>query len=66
MTNHIQAKKNYVQAVRNQRKNKTRRFGIDSAGEHQLANCYRELQRLGIEPNYSLIAKELKDGKHSN
>lgn len=60
------AKKNYMQAVREYRKSAPSYarewFYILSSDVRSATN---DLQRLGIEPNYSLIAKELRDGKRN-
>lgn len=65
MTNHLQAKKYYVQAV------SIYRTFCDINAHSVMLNCVyqqimmseQDLQRLGIEPNYSLIVTELKHEK---
>lgn len=57
MISPLQAKKNYVQAVKRARVIQAK--VIDYA-YNNLVLCKQDLQRLGIEPNYSLIVTELK------
>lgn len=56
----LQAKKNYVQAVRRSRKSKSGSLKWIAYCSRLLDEATNDLQRLGIEPNYSLIVKELK------